>query len=97
MLLDAATSGKHEEPLTELMVRLEADPENPDVFHLVLLRADGSGLEAMGTKNAVFGHAGGGLRLLASYVRPRTFTFSPTESLYHQSDRLAKLNQLGTI
>ena len=52
VLLDAV-QGKHEEPLTEITVRLEEDPENQDVFHLVLLRSDGSGLEAMGTKSGI--------------------------------------------
>ncbi len=48
-----AIFGTHEETLTEITVRLEADSENPDIFHLALLRSDGSGLEAMGTKSGI--------------------------------------------
>jgi len=52
MLVDA-TSGMHDEPLTERAVRLEADLENPDVFHLAMLLEDGTGLEAVGTQSGI--------------------------------------------
>lgn len=52
VLLEAIL-GTHEETLPDVTVRLEADSENPDIFHLALLHSDGSGLEAMGTHSGI--------------------------------------------
>ncbi|MEX2494292.1 MAG: hypothetical protein WD425_21340 [Nitrospirales bacterium] len=52
-ILVEATSGAHEELLTENAVRLEADSENPDIFHLAMLLSDGTGLEAIGTQSGI--------------------------------------------
>lgn len=49
-----ATSGTHEENVTETTVRLEGDPDNSDVFHLAMLLQDGTGLEAVGTASGIF-------------------------------------------
>ncbi|MDH5426579.1 MAG: hypothetical protein OEY57_00180 [Nitrospirota bacterium] len=52
-ILVDATSGTHEETLTESAVRLEGESENPDVFHLAMLLSDGTGLEAIGTQSGI--------------------------------------------
>jgi hypothetical protein len=48
-----ATPGTHDEMVTEPAVRLEGAAENPDVVHLGLLLANGTGLEAIGTKSGI--------------------------------------------
>ena len=52
VLLDA-TSGTHEEKPTDSKVRLETEVDNPDVFHLAVLKPDGVGLEATGTVSGI--------------------------------------------
>ena len=53
MILIKATQGSHEEKLTEPIVRAEPDETNPDIFHLAVLRPDGTGLETVGSSSGV--------------------------------------------
>ena len=75
VLVDA-TQGTHEETLTESGVRLEGEPENPDVFHLAMLLSDGTGLEAIGTKSGIRSR-GLNLAFVSKLSKARTFTARP--------------------
>ena len=52
VLVEAAW-GTHEETVMEPVVRLEGESGNPDIFHLAMLRQDGTGLEAIGTISGI--------------------------------------------
>lgn len=52
-ILVEASSGTHDELLIEPVVRAKADSEDPDTFHLAMLLADGTGLEAVGTQSGI--------------------------------------------
>lgn len=52
-ILLEATAGEHEEPVTKPTVRLQQEPDNRDMTHVVLLHPDGSGLEAIGTHSGL--------------------------------------------
>jgi len=75
MLLDAMP-GTHEETLTESAVRLDGEPDNPDVFHLAMLLADGTGLEAVGTQSGIRPR-GLNLAFMSKLSKARTFTARP--------------------
>ena len=75
VLVDA-TQGSHEETLTESAVRLDGEPNNPDVFHLAMLFSDGLGLEAIGTKSGIRPR-GLNLAFVSKLPKARTFTARP--------------------
>ena len=75
MLVDAI-SGAHEETLTEVTVRLEGEPDNPDIFHLAMLQPDGSGLEAVGTTSGIRPR-GWKSAFVGKFRKARTFTARP--------------------
>ena len=75
MLLDAMP-GTHEETLTESAVRFDGEPDNPDVFHLAMLLADGTGLEAVGTQSGIRPR-GLNLAFVSKLNKARTFTARP--------------------
>jgi len=60
VILLEGTPGTHEEILGESAARAVSDTVDPDVFHVALLRPDGTGLEVIGTKSG---------------IRPRGFNF----------------------
>jgi parallel beta-helix repeat protein len=75
MLLDAMP-GTHEETLTESAVRFDGEPDNPNVFHLAMLLADGTGLEAVGTQSGIRPR-GLNLAFVSKLRKARTFTARP--------------------
>jgi len=75
-----ATAGTHDETVTEPAVRLEGEPDNPDVFHLGLLLADGTGLEAIGTKSGIRPRGLNLAFMQRATPRKRTFTQQPRVS-----------------
>jgi parallel beta-helix repeat protein len=89
VLVDA-TSGMHEEPLSEVTVRLEADSENPDVFHLAMLLQDGTGLESIGTKSGIRPR-GWRSAFVSKLRKPKTFASRGRPS----SPKAAFKSQLG--
>ncbi len=52
-VLVEATPGSHEEALSDPVVRLAPENNNPDEYHLALLLSDGLGLEATGTVSGI--------------------------------------------
>ncbi|MGV7229820.1 MAG: hypothetical protein ACQ9IQ_14305, partial [Nitrospirales bacterium] len=89
MLVDA-TQGTHEETLTEPAVRLEGEPENPDIFHLAMLQPDGNGLEAIGTKSGIRPR-GWRSAFVSKLRKPKTFASRGRPS----SPKAAFKSQLG--
>ena len=75
-----ATPGTHEEKVEQLTIRLEESPDNPDVFHLAMLLADGTGLEAIGTKSGIRPR-GLNLTFVRKPRRSRNFAALPKISL----------------
>jgi len=75
-----ATPGIHEGKLEQLTIRLEEAPDNPDVFHLAMLLADGTGLEAIGTKSGIRTR-GLNLTFVRKSRRSRNFAALPKISL----------------
>jgi hypothetical protein len=49
----AAMSITHKKVLKETVVKITRDQDNPDSYHLVVLRTDGTGLESVGTKSGI--------------------------------------------
>lgn len=54
VILLEAKRGDHDEELTDSIAYLEANPDNPDVFHLAMLHKDGTGFEAVGSASGVY-------------------------------------------
>lgn len=52
-ILLEATLGMHEETLQEPVAKTALDSSDPDVLHIALLRPDGTGLEAVGSKSGI--------------------------------------------
>lgn len=49
----SAKSKNHKEVLKETAVKITRDQNNPDIYHLAVLRTDGTGLEAVGAKSGM--------------------------------------------
>jgi hypothetical protein len=49
----AAESKNHKEVLKETAVKITRDQNNPDIYHLAVLRTDGTGLESVGAKSGM--------------------------------------------